>query len=304
MKEMTNFKHTLSLLAAAAVMVVACEKKVAPIDSYGVTVDFKAGNSKNLVGDVSLNPKDSIILDFAMASSLEDMAVIEIQKNGAKIDTFNVSGNDKRSFSGTKRYVADSIAGDYTYRIFARNKKGVYIGDGSKSIKVTINPDFIYWSFKSLAVPDSVAKANKSFFNSSTGDVLSYLQGEASSSKIDFGYFYDTTTAGAPKHTFYALGASKFVPHDLSAWTKNATIFKKATSPAFNTLTSGSALLAAGLLNLKTGATTTATALASGNLVYFKTAAGKYGCIQINYINDFGAIQAKTFVNIDVKVQK
>ncbi len=301
---MKSFKHILSALAATAVIVIGCEKTVAPIDSYGVTVDFKGGNSKNLVGDVALKPKDSIILDFSVASSSEDMAVIEIQKNGAKIDTFKVSGADKRNFSGVKRYQSDSIAGDYTYRVFARNKKGVFIGDGGKSIKVTINPDFIYWSYKTLAVPDSVAKSNKSFFASASGDVLSYVQGAANSAQIDFGYFYDTTTVGAPKHTIYALGANKFALHDLSTWTKNATVFKKVNTPAFSTLTSGSAILAAGLLNLKTGATTTANALASGNLVYFRTAAGKYGCIQINFINDFGAQQGKTYINIDVKVQK
>ena len=167
---MTNFKHILSTLAAAAVIVIGCEKTVAPIDSYGVTVDFKGGSTKNLTGNVALNAKDSIILDFTVASSSEDMAVIEIQKNGAKIDTFNVSGADKRNFSGVKRYQSDSIAGDYTYRVFARNKKGVYIGDGGKSIKVTINPDFHFWSFKTMAVPDSVAKTNKSFFVSTTGD--------------------------------------------------------------------------------------------------------------------------------------
>ena len=301
---MTSFKHILSTLAAAAVIVIGCEKTVAPIDSYGVTVDYRSGNPKNLTGNVSLNPKDSIILDFTISSSTEDMAVIEIQKNGAKIDTFKVSNANSRTFSGIKRYQSDSIAGDYTYRVFARNKKGVYIGDGGKSIKVTINPDFIYWSYKTLAVPDSVAKTNKSFFVSTSGDVLSYVQGSANSALIDFGYFFDTTTVGAPKHTIYALGANKFAPHNLTTWTRNATVFKKASSPAFSTLISGGSLRAAGISNLASGATTTANALASGNLVYFRTAAGKYGCIQINFINDFGAMQSQTYINIDVKVQK
>ena len=301
---MTSFKHILSTFAVAAVIVIGCEKTVAPIDSYGVTVDYKSGNPKNLTGNVSLNAKDSIILDFTISSSTEEMAVVEIQKNGAKIDTFKVSSANSRTFSGIKRYQSDSIAGDYTYRVFARNKKGVYIGDGGKSIKVTIKPDFMYWSYKTLAVPDSVAKSNKSFFVSTSGDVLSYVQGAANSALIDFGYFYDPTVAGAPKHTIYALGANKFAPHDLATWTKNATVFKKVNTPAFSTLTSGSAIAAAGVLNLKTGATTTANALASGNLVYFRTAAGKYGCIQINFINDFGAMQSQTYINIDVKVQK
>jgi hypothetical protein len=200
--------------------------------------------------------------------------------------------------------LSDSIAGDYTYRVFARNKRGIFIGDGNKSIKVTINPDFHFWSFKTMAVPDSVAKTNKSFFVSTTGDVLSFVQGATNSALIDFGYFFDTTTVGAPRHTIYALGANKFAPHVLTTWTRNATVFKKSTSPAFSALTSGGSLRTAGLSNLATGATTTATALAPGNLVYFRTAAGKFGCIQINFINDFGAIQSQSNISIDVKVQK
>ena len=53
---------------------------------------------------------------------------------------------------------------------------------------------------------------------------------------FDFGYFYDTTTVGVtvinqPKHTIYALSASTPVQYDLTGWTKNATIFKKITTP-------------------------------------------------------------------------
>ena len=301
---MIRFKHIIFTLATAALFTLGCEKKVAPIDSFGVTVNFNSGNPKNLTGDIAINPKDSIILDFTIASSTEEMAVIEIQKNGARIDTFNVSGANKMTFSGIKRYMSDSIAGDYTYRVFARNKRGIFIGDGNKSIKVTINPDFLFWSFKTLAVPDSVVKSNKSFFASSTGEELSFLQGAAKSGLIDFGYFFDTTTVGAPKHTIYALGANKFAPHNLTTWTRNATVFKKATTPAFSALTSGGSLRSAGILNLTSGTTTSATALAPGNLVYFRTAAGKFGCIQVNFINDFGAIQSQSYISIDVKVQK
>ncbi len=301
---MIRFKHTIFTLATAAIFTLGCEKKVAPIDNFGVSVNFNAGNPKNLTGSIAINPKDSIILDFTIASSTEEMAVIEIQKNGARIDTFNVSGANKMTFSGIKRYMSDSIAGDYTYRVFARNNKGVFIGDGNKSIKVTINPDYLFWSFKTMAVPDSVVKSNKSFFASSTGEELSFLQGAAKSAQIDFGYFFDTTTVGAPKHTIYALGANKFAPHNLTTWTRNATVFKKVSSPAFSTLTSGGSLRSAGILNLTSGTTTSATALAPGNLVYFRTAAGKFGCIQINFINDFGAIQSQSYISIDVKVQK
>ena len=231
------------------------------------------------------------------------MALVEIQRNGTRIDTFKIIGANTRSFSGLKRYRLDSIPGDYTYRIFARNNQNVYIGDGGKSIKVTVTPDLYYWVNRELKVPDTVAKVNPNFFATSTGQTYSYTSaGPAKSAEIDFGYFYDTTTAGAPKNTIYNLNASTFAPHDLTGWTKNATIFKRVTSPTFASLTSGSALRAAGIANLGSGTSPKITQLAGGNVILFKTVAGKYGAININYIDAVGT--TPRFINVDVRVER
>ncbi len=290
-------------LIIAVCIFAACEKKIDPIDeSFTVQVSFKNSGTNFLTADTEVNPKDSIFFDFTLTAE-EDMVVVEIQRNNAKIDTFKVPAANARSFSAIKKYAADSIPGDYTYRVLARNNKGVFIGDGKKTIKVTVKSDFNFWSYRFTYVPDSVSKTNKTYFASTTGQTFSYTDGAASSALIDFGYYYDTATAN--KHTIYALNTAQTQLnfYDITSWTKNATIFKRATTPTFANLTSGGALKTAGLTNLASGTTPKITVLASGNLLFFKTAAGKFGCVQINYIEGASAAQS-TYINIDVKVQK
>jgi len=217
-------------------------------------------------------------------------------------DTLTTS--TKNAFSSVKKFVADSIAGTYTYRVVAKDASGVYVGSGGDLV-VTVSADFNYISYRFLYVPDSTAKTNKCYFATATGKTYSYTDGAANSASIDFGYFYDTTgtAANAPLgHTIYALNASTFAPYDLSSWTKNATVFKKATTPTFANLTSAGALKSAAVTNLTSGTTSKINGLASGNLVFFKTAAGKAGCAQINFVSGSNA-SSSTYINIDVRIQ-
>jgi hypothetical protein len=154
-------------------------------------------------------------------------------------------------------------------------------------------------------VPDSTLKTNQTYFSTTTGQTYSFTSGAANAALIDFGYFYDTTTAN--KHTIYALTANPVNIYNVSAWANNATIFKKiASSTAYTTLTSGGALKTFGLTNLASGTTSKVAALTSAtgnNFIAFKTAAGKYGVILITYING-ASPAADTYINIEVKVMK
>ena len=79
----------------------SCKKKVEPVDTFHVTVEYRPGN-KYVTSDVSVNPKDSIYFDFKI-SSPTDMSYVEIQKNGVRIDTFRLNGfADKKNFSLVK----------------------------------------------------------------------------------------------------------------------------------------------------------------------------------------------------------
>ena len=300
-------RYIIGLFTIAAVF-SACEKKIEPVDTYFVTVDYHATNPKALTGDKTVNPKDSIYFDFTITSA-EDMSYVEIQKNGVRVDTFRLNNSpDKRSFSLVKGYRADSAAGDYSYRVLARNASAVFLGDGGKAIKVTVTPDFYFWSYRVLAVPDTTAKTNKCYYSTSDGKIYSYSEGASVSATIDFGYYYDTTTAN--KHTIYALSASQPLLsfYDISTWTRNATIFKKmASSVNFVTgLTSAGAINTLIKNNMTSGTSSKVTTLsttAGSNVIGFRTVTGKYGAILIRFVKQDSPAK-ETTIEVDVKVQK
>lgn len=302
-------KKILSGLFIIVTFLTACEKKVEPIDGNKATVELANLGKNYVTGDVTLNPKDSIYLSFTISSST-DMKYVSIQKNPVNQTAFLVrdtlTASNKNSYSAVKKFMADSVNGSFLYRIVAHDATGRYIGH--KDITVTINPDFNFYSYRFLYAPDTTDRTNKCYYSTADGSTYSYSDGASKSASIDFGYFYDTTkVSGTPLgHTIYALGASTFTPYDLSSWTKNATIFKKVSSPAFSTFTSNGAIRTAGIANLASGTSSKVTGLSASspnNLVLFRTVGGKYGCIQINFAN--GADGSKsTYVNVDVKVQK
>jgi hypothetical protein len=307
-------KHSIKLLKGlivATVVFTSCEKKIEPIENtFSVNVEFRNSGFNYLTSNIEINPKDSIFFDFSVTAG-EEMKVIEIQKNGVKIDTFNVSGAAKTSFSGVKKYQADSIPGDYTYRVIARNVQNVFIGDGNKAIKVSVKSDFNFWSYRFLQVPDSSAKTNTCYMATTTGNVYSYTTGAVNSSAIDFGFYFDTTGTLTPvttddlKFSIYSLSSpqTQLNFYDISSWTKNVTIMKKATTPSFANLTSGGALRSAGIANLSSGTTNKVTALAVGNLVFFKTTTGKVGCLEVRFGNGNGP-EKDSYINVDVKIEK
>ncbi len=304
-------------MVAASITFAACEKKVEAIDSFKVTVEYKSTNAKFVTGDVTLNPKDSIYFDFTITSPDKDMSFVEIQKNGTRVDTFRLgAAANKRSFSFVKGYSTDSIPGIYTYRILARDAKAVFMGDGGKEISVTIRPDFDFWSYRILQVPDSTAKTNKCYYSTSDGKLYSFSDGSANSAKIDFGYYWDTTGRGTAaagddlKHSIYALSAAQpqLAMYDIATWTKNATLLKKMPSSInFVTgLTSGGAIqtLIGGNMTSGTASKITLVSTASGNnIIGFRTAYGKLGAMLIRYITG-DSPNATTQMEVDVKVQR
>ena len=312
--KLTSLKYIMAV-GALVVLGYGCEKKVDSISDYQVTVEYNNNNPKAITGDVEVNPKDSIYLDFTITSAKE-MGYVEIQKNGVRIDTFVVGGG-KTSFSAIKGYRADSAAGDYSYRVLARTKQTEFLGDGGKLLTVTVKPDFIFYSYRIMAVPDTVDRVNKAYYSISMGESFNYNEAATKSELIDFGYYYDTVTADATKnppikngHTFYALNApqTQISFYDISSWTKNATVLKIMPSSVnfVSGLTSSGAINTLIKNNMTSGTASKVnkiTATAGSNVVGFKTVNGKYGAILFRYANQ--ASDAKgTRIEIDVKLQK
>jgi hypothetical protein len=335
---MRKYITLFGIIAAIAVMFTDCSKTTDPINANVITVTFVKAGPKFVTDNITVNPKDSIQFQYTVTSPTP-MATVALAKNQTssntvEIDAFkdSVKTGDKRTFTVTHKMIADSISGIYNYNVVARDINGVYVGS-SKVIIVTVLPDFYYYTNRQMFVPDTTAKTNLCYYSSSVNSSFSYTSaGVANSPKIDFGFFFNTdsvyTTKGKPATgvvgpSIYALNLtptpSQISFYDISTWTKNATILKVATSPTFASLTSGGAIQQGALTNLKSGATNrvpvvtttgtgttrldTYTALASGNVIWFKTAGGKYGALTITYLNLAGAAKT-TYMNFEVKIQR
>lgn len=296
----------------AIIMFASCEKKVDPIDGSNATVTLNNAGSNFVVGDITVNPKDSINFSYTVTSDA-DMGFVSIQKNPVNQTAFvfrdTMTAATKNNYSAVKRMIADSANGSYIYHIVAHTSKGVYIGH--KAVIVTVKSDFNYFTFRTLMVPDTTDKKNTCYMSAATGEVFSYTSGAANSAKIDFGMFYDTTFTASSSTTddlrfsLYSLNAAQpqLSFYDISSWTKNNTIMKKITSPAFTTLTSAGSIRTTCNTNLASGTSNKITQLVAGNMVAFKTAAGKNGVLLVNYVN--GSSPSKeSFINVDVKIEK
>jgi hypothetical protein len=314
-------KYILTAIVITSLL-TACEKKVVPVDGSNATVILKNSGAKFVTDNIVVNGKDSLFFDFTITSSA-DMKYVSIQKNPVNQTAFLVrdtlSDANKNSYSAIKKFAADSINGDWVYRIVAHDKVGNYIGH--KDIMVTVKTDFVFWSYRFLKVPDSVAKTNKCYFSTSDGKSYSYSDGATISNLIDFGYFYDTTRvlAGSPAtlkpkgHTIYALNntITPFAHYDISTWTKNATLLKPSALTNLSTITSAGAIRTACVTALNSGTVTrysqldksaTATDL-TATVILFKTATGKYGLMTVNFTNTNDGLSG-AFINIDVKLEK
>lgn len=299
-------KYILGIAVLAAV-ISSCEKKIDPVDTFFVTVDYRSGGAKYVTSDVTVNPKDSIYFDFTI-NSPNPMSYVEIQKNGVRVDTFRLNTSNNKSFSKIVGYRADSAAGDYTYRVVARDARAVFMGDGNKLFTVTVTPDFNFWSYRIMQVPDTLLKVNKCYFSSVDGKAYSYTEASSISSSIDFGYYYDVS--GTNRHSFYALTApqAQISFNDITPWTKNATILKKMPSSVnfVSGLTSAGAIQTLIGGNMTSGTSTKVTAVnttGGNNVIGFRTASGKFGAILVRYLSA-DSPNATTQIEVDVKVQK
>lgn len=305
-------KKIISGAILATVLLSACQKKTDPVDGSNATITLSNAGTNYVTENITVNPKDSIFFSFAITSNA-DMKYVSIQKNPVNQTAFLVRDTlttaTKNSYTAVKKLVADSANGDWVYRIVAHNAVGGYIGH--KDVIVTVKPDFNFYTYRFLRVPDTTAKTNTCYMAATTGMLYSYTTGAASSAAIDFGLYYDTTgtlTTSATddlKFCIYSLSAAQpqLSYYDISSWTKSVTIMKKATSPSFASLTSAGSLRSAAITNLSSGTTNKVTQLVKDNLVFFKTASGKAGCILITYVD--GTSPAKeSYMNVDVKIEK
>ncbi|MEI6950300.1 hypothetical protein V9K67_24175 [Paraflavisolibacter sp. H34] len=252
---------------------------------------------ERLVMDIS--PTDSVLIDYTIESPDADMYQVALFKNGATVPAVKTPITEtakRRSFSGQfKLYAKDLGAGPTTYRVWAYDKEGVYLGDGYKTLTINVAADYRILADRKLFVADSVEKTDPSYLSLSDGKLYSYTTGAPHAASIDLGSFTrrDTVrnssgavTSVTVNNYLYSLSADPlpFQNNDISTWTKRATLFSApvaGSAAVFNNdLNTGAKILAAAKarnISLKN----ITTPLAANQLIYFVTPEGKHGVIFI-----------------------
>ncbi|SMC39926.1 hypothetical protein SAMN04488524_0178 [Pedobacter africanus] len=313
---MKSIYKYLYLATIAGLIFTSCKKETTNI--FNMFDDVKVtyhSNSPYAVTDYKeLNPGDSVYLEYTIESAKKDMYAVAIFETSAAIPTkIMLKDNERRSYSGVVKLKMNTRVGKISYRIWALDKSGVYLGDGYKTITLDVKSDYNYWAGRELKIPDTLEKMNNCYYALSTGELFSYTSGATNSDKIDMGLFRVPVTEATTgritgyKYDVYALNSNPlpFTAYDISSWTKRATLFaapKTGQASAFLNLRTGEQIITAGK-SAKPTLTRTNTGLIAGSLFYFLTPEGKYGAIYVNSIETNNVGKA-VFMNVDVKVAR
>ena len=288
-----------------------------------VKVTFHGDNPLSVTDYKLVNDGDSVYIDYTITSAKEDIyTVVEEKVGGSSRSSPERSSSavsdesERRSYSRVIKLKMNRD-GKTSYRIYALNQKGYYIGDGYTKVTIEVSPSYKVIADRRIYAPDSVDNsASPSFYSISRGESFSHEQGEANSESIDFGIWcqYDSRPAHANQliYNFYSPSAdpNPFTIYDISSWDKRTTLFSAPITNQTNTfrytLVSGSVIeeqaKAKKIDVSSTDFSTWQAGLAPGNLVYFLTPEGKYGAIHVNQSTE--GTDGRPYINISVKVQK
>ncbi|KQN39017.1 hypothetical protein ASE92_06300 [Pedobacter sp. Leaf41] len=316
--------HKLFSIALSILLFASCKKESENIFTMftDVTVTYNNSDPRCVTDYKLVNDKDEVWIDFTINSASEDMYSYTIEKSSGTQtpERTIIAINDpakRRSFSDILKLTM-TRDGKTTYRIYALNQKGIFIGDGKKSVTIEVNPSYMVYANRDIYLPDSVGKSLPSFFSLSDASSYSYTNGASNSAKIDFGVYRKLASNSTPTAISYtynlyspSVAVNPLTVYDISTWTpKRTTKFSAPiTSQAAAFLTgavSGSTietLAKARTINLDaTVGTTLVNGLNGGSAVFFLTPEGKYGMIYINAVtSDY---EKRPFINVSIKVQR
>jgi hypothetical protein len=297
-------------------MVASCKKESKNIfNMFDVSLTLHNDKPNAVSEYVEANPGDSLVVDFTINSQTKDMYMICVLKVGSNTPFIKIPVTDagkRRSYSGVIDLVADQGVGTTSYRIWALDKEGVYLGDGYKKITIHVLADYRHLPNRSLYFPDSAGRQSNCYLSLSKGTTYSYTTGAEHAADIDLGIYrkpvFNPTTGDLIGYTInlYSLSASPnpFTPYDVSSWTKRATLFSAPVNGSANNFRdmfkTGKAIEAEAkkkTINL----TQISGGLLANQFVYFLTPEGKYGVLMVNaYTDDYNG---QPFMNVSVKIQ-
>lgn len=288
-----NFAVILFTMALA-VVVNSCDNLTS--EPVGPTLQFFGGDF--IDGDVTVNPGDLLAFSFLATKGDGNLASMDIQVDGLHLDGYPTEDIDKDNYKDTVYHEAPAIEGIYEYLFIVTDKK-----DLSDSVSFMVNVESPYnpidtWENIQLFVPGSSGNTETNCA-SVDGTVFSYSDGKDNASlqqKADFVYYYVSSAN---------IAAPSEVPSNInggySEWsTLNQTMFYSVdvTTSQFDAMTDDELIM-----EKVTGTSTNvAEDLAVGDVVGFKTSAGKMGMFKVTDLQ--AGYDIGDYIKITIKVQQ
>lgn len=306
-----NNIRLLLLTVAVCGWLTACKKESQSIfNMFDVTLDLHNDKSNSVSEYTEANPGDSLVIDFTINSPTKDMYMVCVLKVGSGTPFIKIpitEDGKRRSYSDVIKLTADK-SGETSYRVWALDKEGVYLGDGHKQITIDVNTDYRHLPNRIVYFPDTVGKSMNCYLSLEKAESWSYTTGAAHAADIDLGIYRVNQYDGngdltGYKYYIYSLSANPipFTPYDVSGWTKRTTLFSKGTGKATDfrdKLSSGLKIVTEAKKN---SITLTSTEVKAGQYIFFLTPEGKYGALMINAITqDYKELP---FMNVSIKIQ-
>lgn len=335
---------SLSLIIGATMIFGSCKKEGPNIFNMfgGLQIEFHTTDPKDVKeGEQTVNVSDQLQIDYTVTSADADMYGLVLIETGANTGTkIAVGPTERRVKSGIQALPAISRTGPISYRLYATDKTGTYIGDGYKEITLNVVNDFTFVTERFVSIPNTTIKidTNKtilansvvsyplvdatkaSFFSIANATAYNFKDAAANSANIDFGTYLKvllTYTADSTDPTNKAKGTITPVVHFYGyspGVTPSPLPFPDFT---FTGWTPKGTLFSAAQANtvftaIKTGkqisdaaakiaVTLTNPEFVSGSCYYFKTTDGKYGMI---YPHDIGSDRLHPlYINFWIKMQ-
>ncbi|MNJ93820.1 hypothetical protein D3C87_115070 [compost metagenome] len=307
----------LGCALVTALFLASCKKETTNIFNMfeDVKVTFHS-NSPYAVTDYKLvNVDDSVYIEYTIESAKKGMFAVCIFETSSALPTkIFLNSSQRKSYSGIVKLKMNTRVGKISYRIWALDSAGVYLGDGYKMITLEVKSDYNYYAGREVFSPDTLEKVNPCYLSLNSGERFSYSNGAANSAKIDLGLYRvpvinpTTQKLATYKYDFYTLNANPlpFTAYDMSSWTKRATLISAPKTGQSNTwlnsLRTGTQIGTLGK-SAKPNLKATTTGLSAGSLFYFLTPEGKYGAVYVNSV-EINNLKSGVFINVDIKVQK
>jgi hypothetical protein len=316
-----KFKNIIGINSIAIMLLLvamaSCKKESRNIFNMftGLKVTLDSTTLPNSVGFyTSIKDSGKVVFNFTVESADVDIYQVSIYQVGSALPFLNIPVTDpaqRRKFSYTYDMgVWTGSVGLNTYRIFAYDSAGIYIGDGYKPILIDVESNYTFYPNRKLYFPDSATGNTNCYLSLKKGATFNYQTAAANSADIDLGlYNRPVLTNGTWVDNLFiyspSLSPLTFNIFDISNWTKRTTRFANVnTGQAANfarNYNSGNRI-ATYARGRNPNLLQTTTGLVSGSVggaISFLTPEGNYGIILLNSITQDS--DGRKYIDVSIK---